>query len=168
MTDIILNPRISKEEARWSLFSWSPTTQFKSVFAEVKLLARQLTIGTEGTGPVAEVGMVDIGNDRFINTLVINSDKRNPLLVETPYAETLSPSKRKNLVIAHGYGAGMGFFFRNYAALTHSGYTIHSIDWLGMANSSRPPFPKVKRGETEENSIAQAEEFFIESLGMSD
>jgi cardiolipin-specific phospholipase len=65
--------------------------------------------------------LVSIGTDTFINTLVIKQPE--------------TYTKRKNLVIAHGYGAGLGFFFRNYAALTKSGYNIYSIDWLGMANS---------------------------------
>lgn len=33
-----------------------------------------------------------------------------------------------------------------------------------MANSSRPPFPKMKRGATDDEIVADAENFFIESL----
>lgn len=150
MTDYVITPKI-EQESRWSLFSWSPTSNFKAVIAETKLLSRQLLISGKGRGPAAEVGLVNIGDDLFINTLLIPSQKNN--------------FPRKNLVITHGYGAGLGFFFRNYAAISkHSDYDIHSIDWLGMANSSRPTFPKAKRTDTEEFIINQTEDFFVNSL----
>lgn len=45
--------------------------------------------------------------------------------------------------MAHGYGAGLGFYYRNYHGLSLvNGWRIYSFDWLGMANSSRPTFPK--------------------------
>ncbi|KAI8819567.1 Alpha/Beta hydrolase protein [Fimicolochytrium jonesii] len=73
--------------------------------------------------------------------------------------------KKKVLVMAHGYGAGLGFFYRNFAGLSQvPGWRIYAIDWLGMANSSRPPFPKLPRNATDEQIVADAETFFIDSL----
>lgn len=46
-----------------------------------------------------------------------------------------------NLVMLHGYGAGLGFFYRNYERLSRRpGWRLFALDMLGMGNSSRPPF----------------------------
>jgi cardiolipin-specific phospholipase len=69
----------------------------------------------------------------------------------------------KNLVMCHGFGAGLGFFYRNYHALSQvPGWRIYSIDWLGMGRSSRPKF-NVK-GKTVDESVEETENFFIDSL----
>lgn len=74
-------------------------------------------------------------------------------------------SQKKTLVLAHGYGAALGFFFKNYYALsTVPGYRTIAFDWLGMGNSSRPAFPS-KRGSKEvDDRPERAETFFVESL----
>lgn len=153
MADIVLCPK-AEPESRWSLFSWSPGTLLKATVSEKRLLGRFLNFTDEAhhAKPTAQLGRVDIGNDRHINTLTIKSTR----------PESEGPAK--NLVITHGYGAGLGFFYRNYAQMAESGYNIYAVDWLGMANSSRPPFPKDKRDATEDESVQQAEEFFVESL----
>jgi len=71
-------------------------------------------------------------------------------------------------VILHGYGAGLGFFHRNFPALgswvAQSGTPVHAVDWLGMGRSSRPPFRvKAKRMDTEAR-VNEAESFFVDSL----
>eukprot|EP01130_Rhizamoeba_saxonica_P017472 TRINITY_DN847_c0_g1_i5.p1 TRINITY_DN847_c0_g1~~TRINITY_DN847_c0_g1_i5.p1 ORF type:complete len:160 (+),score=15.91 TRINITY_DN847_c0_g1_i5:3-482(+) len=48
---------------------------------------------------------------------------------------------KKTVVMAHGFGAGLGFFMRNYGTLSQNGRII-SFDWLGMGGSSRPKFTK--------------------------
>ncbi|EPY52176.1 cardiolipin-specific phospholipase [Schizosaccharomyces cryophilus OY26] len=72
---------------------------------------------------------------------------------------------KKNVVYLHGYGAGLGFFFQNIDELTKGTTKRHNsyfVDWLGMGNSSRPPF-KVK-GKTSAERVHEAENFFVESL----
>ncbi|KAJ3336834.1 hypothetical protein HDU93_002074 [Gonapodya sp. JEL0774] len=67
-------------------------------------------------------------------------------------------SEKQTLVIAHGYGAALGFFYRNYYGLSLLNNTkIMAFDWLGMGNSSRPPFPK-------HNDPEKAEKWFVDSL----
>jgi hypothetical protein len=47
-------------------------------------------------------GFVALKNNRFINTILLDSTHSSP----------------KTLVLTHGYAAGLGFFFRNYAGLS--------------------------------------------------
>mmetsp|Transcript_25625 Transcript_25625/g.74135 ORF Transcript_25625/g.74135 Transcript_25625/m.74135 type:complete len:362 (-) Transcript_25625:1519-2604(-) len=51
-----------------------------------------------------------------------------------------NPSSEDTLVMAHGYGSGLGFFFRNIDALLSSNQyrRIVLFDWLGMCGSHRP------------------------------
>lgn len=68
-----------------------------------------------------------------------------------------------NLVILHGYGAGLGFFYKNFEALSRAkGWQLYALDMLGMGRSSRPPF-KIK-AKTREEQITEAENWFIDSL----
>ncbi|EXJ77166.1 hypothetical protein A1O3_10324 [Capronia epimyces CBS 606.96] len=69
----------------------------------------------------------------------------------------------QNLVILHGYGAGLGFFYKNFEALSRpNGWRLFALDMLGMGRSARPPF-KIK-SKTREQQIAEAEAWFIDSL----
>ncbi|KAJ1678415.1 hypothetical protein EV182_004093, partial [Spiromyces aspiralis] len=69
-----------------------------------------------------------------------------------------------NLVIAHGYGCGIGNFYRNYNSLSLAeGWRIFSIDWLGMGRSSRPLFNPLKE-KSEDKRVDMTEDFFVESL----
>ncbi|GAB5372728.1 hypothetical protein AAMO2058_001689700 [Amorphochlora amoebiformis] len=61
------------------------------------------------------------------------------------------------IVCTAGYGAGLGFFFRNYGNLT-SKYHVYAVDLLGWGLSSRPPWPK------NVSCAEDAENFFVESL----
>ena len=69
----------------------------------------------------------------------------------------------QNLVILHGYGAGLGFFYKNYEPLSRSkGWQLYALDLLGMGRSSRPPFRL--KGKEREAQITEAEDWFIDSL----
>ncbi|OCT48177.1 putative cardiolipin-specific deacylase, mitochondrial [Cladophialophora carrionii] len=68
-----------------------------------------------------------------------------------------------NLVIIHGYGAGLGFFYKNFEPLSRAkGWQLYALDMLGMGRSSRPPFKL--RSKTREAQITEAEDWFIDSL----
>lgn len=62
-----------------------------------------------------------------------------------------------------GYGAGLGFFYKNFEGLSRvKGWKIYALDLLGMGRSSRPAFrihTKDRQG-----SIAEAEDWFIDAL----
>ena len=68
-----------------------------------------------------------------------------------------------NLVVIHGYGAGLGFFYKNFEALSRpKGWRLYALDLLGMGRSSRPPF-KI-RAKERKDSIREAEDWFVDSL----
>lgn len=68
-----------------------------------------------------------------------------------------------NLVIIHGYGAGLGFFYKNFEPLSRApGWQLYALDMLGMGRSSRPPFRL--KSKTREQQISEAEDWFIDSL----
>ncbi|TFK27044.1 abhydrolase domain-containing protein 4 [Coprinopsis marcescibilis] len=102
--------------------------------------------------------LVSLSNPKHhINTLAMTST--NP---------DTSSSASPPAVVLHGYGAGLGFFFRNFPTLAHWAErrrsAVYAIDWLGMGRSARVPFSvKAKRSNVEER-VEEAESFFIDSL----
>lgn len=77
--------------------------------------------------------------------------------------ERVGEEVEQNLVIVHGYGAGLGFFYKNFEPLSRKqGWRLYALDLLGMGRSSRPNFQihaKDKAGK-----IAETESFFVDSL----
>lgn len=68
-----------------------------------------------------------------------------------------------NLVILHGYGAGLGFFYKNFEGLSQvKGWKVYALDLLGMGRSSRPPFRI--QSKDRKASITEAENWFIDAL----
>lgn len=69
----------------------------------------------------------------------------------------------ENLVMLHGYGAGLGFFYKNFEGLSRvKGWKIYALDMLGMGRSSRPPF-KI-HAKDRQGKITEAENWFIDAL----
>ncbi|CZR62282.1 probable abhydrolase domain-containing protein 5 [Phialocephala subalpina] len=69
----------------------------------------------------------------------------------------------ENLVMLHGYGAGLGFFYKNFEGLSRvRGWKIYALDMLGMGRSSRPPF-KI-HAKDQAGKITEAENWFIDAL----
>lgn len=69
----------------------------------------------------------------------------------------------ENLVMLHGYGAGLGFFYKNFEGLSRvQGWKIYALDMLGMGRSSRPPFRIHAKDQA--GKIAEAENWFIDAL----
>lgn len=69
----------------------------------------------------------------------------------------------KNLVVLHGYGAGLAFYYRNLDKLSSlPGWKTHALDLLGYGRSSRPKFKIRARGLKE--AIVETEQFFIDAL----
>jgi len=68
-------------------------------------------------------------------------------------------SNLNHFVLIHGYGAGLGFFLKNFDEISlNSNWCIHSIDLLGYGCSSRPKFKNsIKPDKT-------IEEYFIDTL----
>lgn len=82
----------------------------------------------------------------------------NEVCVEREGEET-----EETLVMVHGYGAGLGFFYKNFEPVTRiPGLKLYALDMLGMGNSSRPPF-KI-HAKTKEDKVAEAEAWFVDAL----
>lgn len=70
---------------------------------------------------------------------------------------------QNTLLILHGFGAGLGFFYKNFEPLSRrSGWRLYALDLLGMGRSTRPPF-KVD-GKKRLAGIAFAEDWFIDAI----
>lgn len=146
-----------------SFKSWWHAGENQSAAAEQRLL-RQLPFFRPSSssssvheGPVvATSSRVDLSTPKhYINTLSIKSTTRSP---------TAPPPA----VMLHGYGAGLGFYFRNFQAVAdwagRRGTDVFALDWLGMGRSARVPFTvKAKRDDVPAR-VAEAESFFVDSL----
>ena len=77
--------------------------------------------------------------------------------------ERVGEKEQETLVMVHGYGAGLGFFYKNFEPITRmEGLKLYALDMLGMGNSTRPPF-KI-HAKTREGKITEAENWFIDAL----
>ncbi|KAJ5572133.1 hypothetical protein N7535_005793 [Penicillium sp. DV-2018c] len=77
--------------------------------------------------------------------------------------ERIGEEADQHLVMLHGYGAGLGFFYKNFEPLSRlKGWQLHALDMLGMGRSTRPAF-KIKAKEREE-AIREAEAWFVDAL----
>lgn len=141
-----------------SIRSWWHVGEKQSAISEQRLLRRTLPfLGTEHAPVVAHSSRVQLDTpNRYLNTLSI-----------TPTTSPSSPPPPP-AVLLHGYGAGLGFFFRNFPPLAKwaekRGSSVYALDWLGMGRSARVPFQiKAKRDDVE-SRVREAESFFIDSL----
>lgn len=148
-----------------SLKSWWSVGEKESAYSEERLL-RRLPFW-RGTKPadidtkeplVAYSTKVPLATDptHYLNTLTMES---------TAPRDASSPPPA---VLLHGYGAGLGFYFRNFDALSswadRRKSSVHAVDWLGMGRSSRVPFSIKAKREDLEGRTKEAESFFIDSL----
>ncbi len=108
------------------------------------------------TARVATVSVAPTNPQRYLNTLSMSS----PSTASSPNA----------VVLLHGYGAGLGFFYLNWKALAEASREIgrrsYAVDWLGMGRSARPEPKELHAGKkaTTQQRVETAENFFIDSL----
>ena len=77
--------------------------------------------------------------------------------------ERVGEEVEENLVMLHGYGAGLGFFYKNFEGLSRvHGWKLYALDMLGMGRSSRPPFRVHAKDQA--GKITEAENWFIDAL----
>lgn len=132
-----------KAKNEWNACFCSKKHYYSAIDAQATLLANVANL---------KAGIVKIDNDNFINTVLIDNSS--------------AAGSEMNLVVAHGFGAGLGFFFKNLPSLQQQlpGYKVWLIDWLGMANSSRPSFPDWNKHLSEIENVKVSERFFTDSL----
>ena len=101
------------------------------------------------------------GPRRWNSEMVVLSGKDRALNEFS--VERLGEQVDESLVMLHGYGAGLGFFYRNFEALSRAeGWKVYALDLLGMGRSSRPTF-KI-RAKDKQGKITEAEDWFIDAL----
>ncbi|KAK4553697.1 hypothetical protein LTR86_009195 [Recurvomyces mirabilis] len=77
--------------------------------------------------------------------------------------ERLGEVNANNLVMIHGYGAGLGFFYKQFDALSRlPNWKLYALDLLGMGRSSRPSFRI--QAKDREGKAREAENWFIDAL----
>ena len=77
--------------------------------------------------------------------------------------ERVGEEVEENLVMLHGYGAGLGFFYRNFESLSRAqGWKVYALDLLGMGRSSRPNF-KI-HAKDKQAKVEEAESWFVDAL----
>lgn len=96
------------------------------------------------TSKVLKVPIDDKGN--YINEFVIYP----------PGKSEVNLASMKHLVMIHGYGAGLGFYLKNFDTIaSRDDWCIHAIDLFGYGCSSRPHFHP--------QNVEQVEEWFFDS-----
>jgi cardiolipin-specific phospholipase len=74
------------------------------------------------------------------------------------------------VVVAHGMGAGLATFYRNFddLAMMNGGRRVLAFDWLGMGRSSRPRYPKRNAVFPQDVTANEADsvEWFVGSMEL--
>lgn len=112
--------------------------------------------------PVRTNSITDPYGPRSWRSTLIQLSGKNRALNEFS-VERVGEEVEENLVLLHGYGAGLGFFYKNFEGLSRvKGWKLYALDMLGMGRSSRPPF-KV-HAKDQQGKITEAENWFIDAL----
>lgn len=150
---------------------WSgltPAASERNVLAYVPYLreaaassTQQAEIAESNAASTSTTNKDPYGNRVWRSQMVALSGKNRAL---NEYSvERVGEETTDTLVMLHGYGAGLGFFYRNFEPLTRlTGWKLYALDMLGMGNSTRPPFKVTAKDQ--ESQIKEAEAWFIDSL----
>ena len=112
--------------------------------------------------PVTTNSKTDPYGPRQWHSNLIRLSGKNRALNEFS-VERVGEEVDQNLVMLHGYGAGLGFFYKNFEGLSRAkGWKLYALDLLGMGRSSRPPFKVYAKDR--QGSITEAEDWFIDAL----
>jgi cardiolipin-specific phospholipase len=117
---------------------------------------------TRESAPVRTTSLTDPYGPRSWHSRLIQLSGKNRALNEFS-VERVGEEVEENLVMLHGYGAGLGFFYKNFEGLSRvKGWKLYALDMLGMGRSSRPPF-KI-HAKDQQGKITEAENWFIDAL----
>ncbi|CAK9440232.1 uncharacterized protein LODBEIA_P43320 [Lodderomyces beijingensis] len=104
---------------------------------------------------------VDARNGRTSEVLQVPIDSKgnyiNEFVIYPEGKSQADSANMKHLLMVHGYGAGLGFYLKNFEAIaTRKDWCIHAIDLFGYGCSSRPHFHP--------QNLAQVEDWFHHSF----
>lgn len=112
--------------------------------------------------PVRTTSITDPYGPRSWHSKLVNLSGKERALNEFS-VEREGEEVEENLVMLHGYGAGLGFFYKNFEGLSRvKGWKLYALDMLGMGRSSRPPFRI--HAKDQQGKITEAENWFIDAL----
>jgi cardiolipin-specific phospholipase len=140
---------------------WTPSSDKLLLAAQKKLLAHFVRT------PLHQARLKLPKSGHSINYVDTHGKDASPAREKQSNAPPVAPAQR-TLLLMHGFGSGLGFFFENYDALHGLGNTrVIAADWLGMGGSSRPGCGKAPRApllSAMPFSTQQAIDFFVDSL----
>ncbi|KAL9062916.1 MAG: hypothetical protein Q9157_008544 [Trypethelium eluteriae] len=144
---------------------WKPPTHTKTGAAPLSSSESEMPVTDDAThqaNPVKTNSQSDPYGPRRWQSNLVKLEGKNRYLNEFS-VERIDDSVENNLVMLHGYGAGLGFFYRNFEALSRApGWKLYALDLLGMGRSSRPPFRV--NAKDRQGKITEAENWFIDAL----
>ena len=112
--------------------------------------------------PVRTTSITDPYGPRAWHSRLVNLSGKERAINEFS-VEREGEEVEENLVMLHGYGAGLGFFYKNFEGLSRvKGWKLYALDMLGMGRSSRPPFRI--HAKDQQGKITEAENWFIDAL----
>lgn len=142
-----------------------PPTQTQSGSAPVSAIPSAADLTQPPKNPEAHettTSLTDPYGPRQWNSEMVTLSGKDRALNEFS-VQRLGEDVEENLVMLHGYGAGLGFFYRNFEALSRAeGWKVYALDLLGMGRSSRPAF-KI-HAKDKQGKITEAENWFIDAL----
>ncbi|KAI5357931.1 putative alpha/beta hydrolase-1 [Septoria linicola] len=167
--------------------SLTPAVTEHKVMSLIPYLQRPPTVASPtGSAPTSKAGSM-LSSDKHAASSVDDGAIQRTVSVQDPYGprqwqsemvqlkgkdrylnqfsvERVGEQVDNNLVMLHGYGAGLGFFYKNFEALSRlAGWKLYALDMLGMGRSSRPPFSVVK-AKDREGKAREAESWFVDAL----
>ncbi|KAM9917770.1 hypothetical protein OXX59_009121 [Metschnikowia pulcherrima] len=108
----------------------------------------------DSDGRRGEVVQTTLSSGERINEFVIYPKRFHGKKVSP---ENVDYRRSNHLIMVHGYGAGLGFYLKNFDALSaDENWIVHAIDLLGYGCSSRPQFCA--------KSLSEVEDFFHDSF----
>ncbi|PQE31382.1 alpha beta hydrolase protein [Rutstroemia sp. NJR-2017a WRK4] len=142
-----------------------PPTHTQTGSAPVSAGTSSLSVNNDPAAlstPVRTNSINDPHGPRQWHSNLIQLSGKNRALNEFS-VERVGEEVKENLVMLHGYGAGLGFFYKNFEGLSQvPGWKIYALDMLGMGRSTRPPFKISAKDQA--GKISEAENWFIDAL----
>lgn len=142
-----------------------PPTHTQTGSAPVSAKNSSMAVDTDPSKvatPVRTNSINDPYGPRAWHSNLIQLSGKNRALNEFSVERT-GEEVEENLVMLHGYGAGLGFFYKNFEGLSRvKGWKLYALDMLGMGRSSRPPFRV--HAKDQQGKITEAENWFIDAL----
>ncbi|KAI1764273.1 alpha/beta-hydrolase [Hypoxylon sp. FL1150] len=158
-----------------AVYQWwnsvTPTIAERNVISCIPYLREAVAAGTSSTTEVpsaehpgsAETSTkIDPYGPRVWKSTMVALSGKNRAMNEFS-VERVGEPVDDTLVMLHGYGAGLGFYYKNFENLSRAkGWKLYALDWLGMGNSARPPFKVCAKDPAAK--ITEAENWFIDAL----